>query len=542
MTDPVLSARGLRVRIGRRGIVRGISFDVQREQTLGIVGESGSGKSMTVLAATGLLDAPGSVVTGSSVLAAAADSAPTQLVGASGRLLRAVHGGRIGFVFQDPGTSLNPLLTLERQITESLQTHRGLTRRQARARALKLLEAVGLPDPQTRLASYPHQLSGGQRQRVMIAIALACDPELLIADEPTTSLDVTTQAQIIELVRDLQRDFGTAVVWISHDLGVIGQVADYVTVLQDGEAVEQSPILDVFDRPQHPYTKQLLEARPLIGGTGPAPAPVDAPVLLHVDGLDVRFPVTTPVGKSIIHAVRDVSFSIRRGTTLGLVGESGSGKSTVAAALTGLVKPDAGTATLGATDVFAVRGADEKALRSRISLVFQDPFSSLNSRTRVGVAIAEPLFVHRLVKGKRGRQSRVAELLDLVGLPASFASRYPHELSGGQRQRVSIARALAVEPELLILDESTASLDVSVQARVLHLLAQLQRDLGLTYLFIAHDLAIVQRMSHDVLVMQAGEAVEYRPAAELFASPEQPYTRTLLAAVPPARPRAADTA
>jgi peptide/nickel transport system ATP-binding protein len=542
VTDPVLSARHLRVRIGRRDIVRGISFDVFRERTLGIVGESGSGKSMTALAATGLLDAPGSVVTGTSVLAAAADSPPAQLVGASGRLLRTVHGGRIGFVFQDPGTSLNPLLTLERQITESLQTHRGLTRRRARARALELLEAVGLPDPQTRLDSYPHQLSVGQRQRVMIAIALACDPELLIADEPTTSLDVTTQAQIIGLVRELQRDFGTAVVWISHDLGVIGQVADDVTVLQHGRAVEQSPILDVFDRPQHPYTKQLLAARPLMGGAGPPPAPADAAVLLEVDGLDVRFPITTPAGKSIVHAVRDVSFSIRRGTTLGLVGESGSGKSTVAAALTGLVKPDAGTATLEGTDVLGVRGAEVKALRRRISLVLQDPFSSLNPRTRVGPAIAEPLFVHRLAIGKHGRQSRVAELLDLVGLPASFASRYPHELSGGQRQRVSIARALAVDPELLILDESTASLDVSVQARVLDLLTQLQRDLRLTYLFIAHDLAIVQRMSHDVLVMKAGEAVEYRPAAELFASPEQPYTRTLLATVPPARPRSADPA
>ena len=541
MTGPILSARHLRVRIGRRDIVRGISFDVQREQTLGIVGESGSGKSMTVLAATGLLDAPGSVVTGTSVLAAATDSAPTQLLGASGRLLRTIHGGRIGFVFQDPGTSLNPLLTLERQITESLRTHRGLTRRQAKARALELLDAVRLPDPETRLHSYPHQLSGGQRQRVMIAIALACDPELLIADEPTTSLDVTTQAQIIDLIRNLQRDFGTAVIWISHDLGVIGEVADDVTVMQDGEAMEQSPVLDVFDRPQHPYTKQLLEARPFIGGPGPPP-PADAPVLLDVDGLDVRFPVTTPIGKSIVHAVRDVSFSIRRGTTLGLVGESGSGKSTVAAALTGLVKPDAGTATMGGTDVFGVPRAEEKALRRRISLVFQDPFSSLNSRTRVGLAIAEPLFVHRLAKGKRGRRSRVAELLDLVGLPASFASRYPHELSGGQRQRVSIARALAAEPELLILDESTASLDVSVQARVLDLLAQLQRDLRLTYLFIAHDLAIVQRMSHDVLVMRAGEAVEYRPAPDLFASPEHPYTRTLLAAVPPARPRAADPA
>ena len=539
MADSVLSVRDLRARIGRREIVRGVSFDVAREKTLGIVGESGSGKSMTVLAATGLLDAPGAVVSGTSTLAATADSAPTQLVGASPRLLREVHGGRIGFVFQDPGTSLNPLLTVERQITESLEAHRNMTRKKAKGRALELLEAVGLSEPQARLSSYPHQLSGGQRQRVMIAIALACDPELLIADEPTTSLDVTTQAQIIELVRDLQRDFGTAVVWISHDLGVIGQVAEDVTVLQDGEAVEQAPVLDVFDNPQQPYTRELLDARPLVGSTGPPPAASEAPVLLRVEGLDVRFPVTTPVGRSIVHAVKDLSFQIRRGTTLGLVGESGSGKSTVAASLTGLVKPDAGSAALDGTDVFGVRGGDEKALRRRISLVFQDPFSSLNPRIRAGTAISEPLWVHRLAKGRRARQQRVADLLELVGLPADFASRYPHELSGGQRQRVSIARALAVEPDLLILDESTASLDVSVQARVLDLLADLQRDLDLTYMFIGHDLAVIQRMSHDVLVMRDGAAVEYRPATELFESPEQDYTRTLLAAVPPSRPRAA---
>ena len=535
MNEPILSVRDLRVRIGRREIVRGISFDVQREQTLGIVGESGSGKSMTVLAATGLLDAPGASVSGQSTLAGT--SGDTQLVGASGRLLRSVHGSRIGFVFQDPGTSLNPLLTLERQITESLETHRRMTRQQARSRALELLEAVGLPNPEARLHSYPHQLSGGQKQRVMIAIAMACDPELLIADEPTTSLDVTTQAQIIDLIRDLQRDFGTAVVWISHDLGVIGQVADHVTVLRDGQAVEQAPIADVFDHPQHPYTRELLEARPLVGRCGPPPVPADAPVLLEVDGLDVRFGVTTPVGTSTVHAVKNLSFRIRRGATLGLVGESGSGKTTVAAALTGLVGPDAGSATLEQTDVFHVRGTAQKALRRRIGLVFQDPFSSLNPRARVGSAIEEPLVVHRLVRGRRARRARVGELLELVGLPTSFASRYPHELSGGERQRVSIARALAGEPELLILDEATASLDVSVQARVLDLLATLQRDLDLTYLFIAHDLAIVQQMSHDVLVMRDGEAVEYRPAAELFAGPEQEYTRALLAAVPPERPR-----
>jgi peptide/nickel transport system ATP-binding protein len=535
VTAPVLRVADLRVRIGNRHLVRGISLQVQREQTLGIVGESGSGKSMTVLAATGLLDAPGAVVGGSSALAGEGNS--IELVGASPRVLRSVHGDRIGFVFQDPGTSLNPLLTLERQITESLEAHRRQTRREARARALELLEAVGLPDPQNRLHSYPHQLSGGQRQRVMVAIALACDPELLIADEPTTSLDVTTQAQIIELVRDLQRDFGTAVVWISHDLGVIGQVADDVTVLRDGEAVEQAPVLDVFDRPEQPYTRELLEARPFVGTRGPVQPREDAGVLLDVDGLDVRFPVTTPVGRTTIHAVKDLSFQIRRGTALGLVGESGSGKSTVAAALTGLVKPDGGRALLDGTDVLAVRRADEKRLRRRIGLVFQDPFSSLDPRRPVGAALGEPLTVHRLANGTAARRSRIAELLDLVGLPTTFASRYPHELSGGQRQRVSIARALALEPELMILDEATASLDVSVQARVLDLLADLQQRLGLTYLFIGHDLAVIQQMSHDVLVMRAGEAIEYRSAAELFAGPEQEYTRALLAAVPPAQPR-----
>ncbi|OBA69998.1 glutathione ABC transporter ATP-binding protein [Mycolicibacterium elephantis] len=535
MTEPTLSVRDLRVAIGRREIVRGVSFDVHPEQTLGIVGESGSGKTMTALAATGLLDAPGAVVAGTSTLGGTDGKGAVQLVGASARLLRSVHGGRIGFVFQDPSTSLNPLLTIGRQITESIETHRRSTRREARARALELLEAVGLPQPESRLDSYPHQLSGGQRQRVMIAVALACSPQLLIADEPTTALDVTTQAQIVALVKDLQRDFATAVIWISHDLGVIGQVADDVTVLQRGTAVEQAGIVEIFDRPQHPYTRELLDARPLVGHAGPAPVP-DAEVLLDVDGLDVRYRVSTPTGTRTVHAVEDLSFRIRRGTTLGLVGESGSGKSTVAAALTGLVKPDAGTASIGATDVFGVPRSKVKALRRRISLVFQDPFSSLNPRARVGTSIAEPLTVHKLVRGRQARRARVAELLELVGLSASFASRYPHELSGGERQRVSIARALAGEPDLVILDEATASLDVSVQARVLDLLTRLQRELGLTYLFIAHDLAIVQQMSHDVLVLRDGAQVEYRPAAELFAAPEHHYTRELLAAVPPSSP------
>ncbi|MEZ0338584.1 ABC transporter ATP-binding protein [Mycobacterium sp. pV006] len=530
--SPVLRVEELGVRIGDATIVDGVSFEVQREQTVGIVGESGSGKTMTVLAATGLLDAPGARVSGSSTLGGIA---PVQLVGADARTLRRVHGARIGFVFQDPGTSLNPLLTLERQITESLETHKRMTRREAGRRALELLEAVGLPDPETRLHAYPHQLSGGQRQRVMIAIALACDPELLIADEPTTALDVTTQAQIIELVKQLQRDFGTAVVWISHDLGVIGQVADEVTVLREGVPVEQAPIDAIFDHPGADYTRELLAARPVVERDGPEPVPSAEP-LLQVEHLDVEFTVSTPVGRTKVHAVKDVSFTIRQGTTLGLVGESGSGKSTIAACLTGLVTPDAGTATLAGVDVLGAKGRAAKALRRRIGLVLQDPFSSLDPRARIGTSIAEPLVVHRLADSRDARRARVAELLDLVGLPTDFAHRYPHELSGGQRQRVSIARALAAEPDLLILDEATASLDVSVQARVLELLARLQGELGLTYLLIGHDLAVIRQLSHDVLVMRNGEAVENRPADDVFAAPEQEYTRALLAAVPPVRP------
>lgn len=534
LNHPVLNVEDLRVSIGRKEIVRGISFSVERGATLGIVGESGSGKSMSVLAATGLLDAPGARVTGSSVLDYG-DRAPVSLTTSSPSRLRTVHGNSIGFVFQDPSTSLNPLLTLGRQITESLETHRGMTRRAARSRAAQLLEAVGIPHPESRLDAYPHQLSGGQRQRVMIAIALACDPVMLVADEPTTALDVTTQAQIIDLVQDLQRQRGTAVVWISHDLGVIGQVADDVVVLKQGQAVEQRDTLSLIDDPQHDYTRQLLAARPRLGRT-PPPGDEQAEPVLEVSGLHVSFPVSTPAGRITVRAVQDVSFTVRRGQTLGIVGESGSGKSTIANVLTGLVAPDQGAAALGGEDLLRARGAAGRRLRRRLAMVFQDPFASLNTRMRIGESIAEPLRVHRLPSAG-SRQDRVTELLELVDLPAGFASRYPHELSGGQRQRVSIARALALEPEIVILDESTASLDVSVQARVLDLLSRLQQELGLTYLFIAHDLAIVQQMSHHVLVMKNGQAVEHGAAEQIFAQPEQEYTRMLLAAIPPERPR-----
>ncbi|MDQ1077302.1 MULTISPECIES: ABC transporter ATP-binding protein [Microbacterium] len=537
----VLSVRDLRVSIGENPIVRGLDFSVEREQTLGIVGESGSGKSMTVLAATGLIDAPGRRVSGSSILRTSPDAPGVELVGATDRTLRSVHGDAVGFVFQDPSTSLNPFLTAGRQIAESLEAHRGLTRRAAHTRAISLLEAVGIPDPASRVEAYPHQFSGGQRQRVMIAIALACDPALLVADEPTTALDVTTQAQIIDLVQQLQRDRGTAVVWISHDLGVIGQVADDVIVLRHGEAVEQRPLADVYADPQHAYTRELLGARPrVVAGAGPAPEPSARP-LLAVENLDVRFAVQTPAGRRTVHAVDDVSFTVRRGTTLALVGESGSGKSTIANALTGLVAPHAGTATLADATGEGVRDAlrAPRRERRRIAMVFQDPFASIDPRRTIADAIAEPLRVHRLGGGTAAsRSARVRELLELVDLDPAFAARFPHELSGGQRQRVSIARALALEPELVILDEATASLDVSVQARVLALLRRLQVEQGLTYLFIAHDLAIVQQMSHDVVVLRGGRVVEAAPAPELFAHPREEYTRALLAAVPPDGPRA----
>ncbi|VXB91982.1 ABC transporter ATP-binding protein [Pseudoclavibacter sp. 8L] len=531
MTAPALRVADLRVSIGRKDIVRGLDFSIEPGGTLGIVGESGSGKSMTVLAATGLLDAPGARVTGTSTLNDH-KLGQVELIGASARTLRSVHGNGIGFVFQDPSTSLNPLLTLGRQLTESLETHRRLSRRAARTKAIELLDSVGIPEPEARFDAYPHELSGGQRQRVMIAIALSCDPGLLVADEPTTALDVTTQAQIIDLVRTLQHEHGTAVIWISHDMGVISQVADEVLVMRHGEAVERRSAIDLVTAPRHPYTRELLAARPRLGKAKPTPAKPDATTILQVSALDVRFPIQTPKGRSHVHAVDGVSFELRQGTTLGIVGESGSGKSTIANALTGLVKPTGGTATLEGLDVLKA----DNQLRRRIAMVFQDPFSSLDPRMSVGQSVAEPLRVHRLPAGG-SRSARIDELFDLVELPRDFIGRYPHELSGGQRQRVSIARALALEPDIVILDESTASLDVSIQSRVLELLRRLQDELSLSYLFIAHDLAIVEEMSHDVLVMQRGRIVEHAAADEIFGAPREDYTKQLLAAIPPELPR-----
>lgn len=533
---PVLQVSDLTVGVGRNDIVHGVDFAVATGQTLGIVGESGSGKSLSVLSATGLFEAPGGYVHGSSTLDG------EQIVGAPAGLLRSIHGRRIGFVFQDPSTSLNPLMTLEAQLAEGPMKHLGISAAEARERSLTLLTELGLPDPELRLGYYPHQLSGGQKQRVMIAVALACEPDVLIADEPTTALDVTTQAGIIDLVAGLQRSRDMAVIWISHDLGVIGQIADDVVVMRAGEIVERGSVADIFERPQHEYTKTLLAARPLLHTQQDAGA-ADTHAgregtgepLLRIEDLTVDFEVSSPTGKRTITAVKDVSLDVCRGRTLGIVGESGSGKSTIANVLTGVVEPASGDARMSGDPVLGLTGADLKTMRRRIAMVFQDPFAALDPRMTVQRSIAEPLMAHKLVP-RRQRRQRCAELLDQVGLDASFIERYPHELSGGQRQRVCIARALAVDPELLILDESTASLDVSIQAQVLDLLAELQDEHGFGYIFIGHDLAVVEQVSDTVAVMKDGEVVEYGTAEQILREPQTDYTRQLIDAVPPAEP------
>ncbi|MCZ0911057.1 dipeptide ABC transporter ATP-binding protein [Gordonia amicalis] len=546
--DSVLDVENLVVGVGPREIVHGISFTVARGETLGIVGESGSGKSLSVLSATGLFDAPSAYVRGSALLGR------TEIVGATPSTLRALHGTRVGFVFQDPSLSLNPLLTIEQQLAEGPRRHLGLNRAEARERALQLLRDVNLPDPESRLGAYPHQLSGGQRQRVMIAIALACDPELLIADEATTALDVTTQAQIIDLVADLQRKRGMAVVWISHDLGVIGRIADRVMVMREGRIVESRDVAALFDDPQDPYSKKLLDSRPLLSkvenrDTGPAlTKQTDEKPVLQAHGLGVEYVVRGPTGRSVVHAIDGVDLQVARGRTLGIVGESGSGKSTVAGVVTGLIESGQGTTVTGSVTVSVdgreieavdVRGTDEALLRRRVAMVFQDPTASLDPRMTVASSITEPLRAHGLVSGRDEMRGRAEQLLADVSLDSSFLGRYPHEMSGGQRQRVCIARALASEPEILILDESTASLDVSVQAGVLDLLSGLQQEKGLTFLFIAHDLAVVEQISDTVAVMQNGRVVETGPASRILHDPETDYTRSLLAAIPPEVPQRA---
>jgi microcin C transport system ATP-binding protein len=521
----VLSVRDLSVTFRQDGrdipAVRGVTYEIGPGETLALVGESGSGKSVTALANVGLL--PDAARVGGSIRFDG-----DEMVGADARRLLKVRGNDISFIFQEPMTSLNPLHTVERQITESLSLHQGLTGVAARDRVLDLLTKVGIRDPETRLSAYPHQLSGGQRQRVMIAMALANGPKLLVADEPTTALDVTIQAQILELLADLKRAEGMSMLFITHDLGIVRRVADRVCVMQNGEIVEQGPTDRVFADPQHPYTRRLLAAEP---AGSPDPVPAAAPQILETKGLRVWFPIQRGLLRRTVghvKAVNEASVTLRAGETLGIVGESGSGKTTLALAVLRLISSQ-GPIVFRGTDISRARSRDLRALRREMQIVFQDPFGSLSPRMTVEEIVAEGLGVHGLPTGADARQM-VADILTEVGLQPEMMHRYPHEFSGGQRQRIAIARAMILRPKLVVLDEPTSALDMTVQVQIVELLRSLQRRHGLAYLFISHDLRVVRAMAHRIAVMKDGDLVEYGPAAQILESPTQSYTRALLTA------------
>ncbi|WP_417720306.1 ABC transporter ATP-binding protein [Salipiger sp.] len=501
--------------------VKGVSFHVDKGETVALVGESGSGKSVTALSTVSLLgDAArvrGSVTYNGQ-----------QMIGASDKLLREVRGNDISFIFQEPMTSLNPLHTLEKQLGESLALHQGLTGDKARARILELLTRVGIRDPETRLSAYPHQLSGGQRQRVMIAMALANGPELLIADEPTTALDVTIQAQILELLAELKAAEDMSLLFITHDLNIVRRFADRVCVMKNGEIVEQGPTKEIFANPQHPYTRMLISAE----STG-IPDPVDpsAEVIAEADHLKIWFPIQQGFLKKTVgyvKAVNDASFAVRAGETVGIVGESGSGKTTLALAMMRLIRSEGGI-TFRGQDVRKWSTRELRRLRSEMQIVFQDPFGSLSPRMTCEQIIAEGLGVHGSPDG-RPRDAVVEEVMVEVGLDPATKHRYPHEFSGGQRQRIAIARAMVLRPRLVVLDEPTSALDMTVQVQIVNLLRDLQRKHDLAYLFISHDLKVVRAMSHKVIVMKQGDVVEVGSSEEIFADPRTEYTRTLFSA------------
>lgn len=525
MTNPVLDVQNLRVAFRQDGdtthAVRGVSFQVQKGETVAIVGESGSGKSVTALSTVQLLG-------DSAVMAGSIKYDGEEMVGADETVLRRVRGNDISFIFQEPMTSLNPLHTLEKQLAESIELHQGLRGAAVRDRIVQLLDRVGIRDGESRLGSYPHQLSGGQRQRVMIAMALANGPELLIADEPTTALDVTIQAQILDLLADLKRDDGMSMLFITHDLTIVRKIADRVCVMKDGEIVETGPTAELFKNPQHPYTQMLLAAE---SSGVPAPVKSDAPVVLETDSARIWFPIQRGLLKRTvghIKAVNDATLTVRAGETLGVVGESGSGKTTLALAVMRLIRSEGRIAFQGA-DIHHLNQRQMRPLRSDMQIVFQDPYGSLSPRMTVAEIISEGLGVHGVEPG-RDRRDMVAEIMEEVGLDASLMDRYPHEFSGGQRQRIAIARAMILRPKLLILDEPTSALDMTVQVQIVHLLRELQQKNGLAYLFISHDLKVVRALSHKVMVMKQGDVVEAGDADAIFDAPQTDYTRALMAA------------
>ncbi|WP_312524670.1 ABC transporter ATP-binding protein [Paracoccus sp. (in: a-proteobacteria)] len=555
-TAPVLSVQNLttafRTEDGWREVVRDISFDIHPGETVAVVGESGSGKSVTSLSIMRLLDAHQSRITGKVMLNG------QDLLGLSEHQMQDVRGNDVAMIFQEPMTSLNPAYTVGRQISEVLIRHKGLAQREARASAIAIMERVRIPNADKRYDQYPHEFSGGMRQRVMIAIALAARPKLLIADEPTTALDVTIQGQILDLIKELQAEEGMAVLFITHDMGVVAEIADRTVVMFRGDQVETGTTEKIFRHADHPYSRALLAAVPALGAmqgqdkplrfprintaTGsisplpPMARPVDysAAPILSVRDLVTRFDVKSgilnrPTGA--VHAVEGVSFDLWPGETLALVGESGCGKSTTGRSITRLIEPRSGQITLEGRQILDLKGPALQNLRRDIQMIFQDPFSSLNPRMTVGHAVAEPMVKHGIVKGRAARQ-RAGELLEQVGLSPAMMDRYPHEFSGGQRQRVAIARVLGLEPKVIVADESVSALDVSIKAQVCNLLMDLQERLGISFLFISHDMAVVERISHRVAVMYLGEIVEIGPREAVFANPQHPYTKKLIAAVP----------
>ena len=528
MSEPILQVRDLQVAFQVSGrqvdAVRGISFDIHKGETLALVGESGSGKSVTAMSILQLLSYPPASHPGGSIRFEG-----QEMVGASTRVLRQMRGNRASMIFQEPMTALNPLHTVFKQIGEVLRLHKGLPPDRTRARVLELLHLVGIPDPETRLASYPHQLSGGQRQRVMIAMALANDPELLIADEPTTALDVTIQAQILELLQDLQRRLGMAILLITHDLGIVRRVADRICVMTNGNIVETGTPEAIFENPQHDYTRHLLAAEPK--GI-PQPVLPEASAIMDARDVKVWFPIRRGVLRRTvghIKAVDGITLSVREGQTVGVVGESGSGKTTLGLALLRLERAD-GSLIFAGSDLRAHSPKAMRHLRRELQIVFQDPFSSLSPRLSVRQIIGEGLRVHRLADNQADENRMIEEVLQEVGLEPAMADRYPHEFSGGQRQRIAIARAIVLKPRFVVLDEPTSALDMSVQAQIVDLLRDLQVKHRLAYLFISHDLKVVQAMAHDVIVMKDGLVVEQGPASELFSEPKEAYTKALMSA------------
>ncbi len=556
--------------------VKNLSFHVGRGETLAIVGESGSGKSVTSLALMRLVEYGGGRIINGSMTLRRRDSSLVDLSKADSKIMRSVRGADMAMIFQEPMTSLNPVFTAGDQIAESIRLHQQASAAQARAETLRLLEQVRIPEAKSVMDRYPHQLSGGMRQRVMIAMALACKPALLIADEPTTALDVTVQAQILQLISQLQQEMQMGVIFITHDMGVVAEVADRVLVMYKGEKVEEGESTKIFATPQHPYTQALLAAVPRLGSMHDTDLPArfalvspeqnaaqtsenagvkienhpstdggslilpyrDQAPILSVRNLITRFDLRGGILNRVqrrVHAVEKVSFDLFPGETLALVGESGCGKSTTGRSLLRLVDIQGGQITFDGQDVLALKHQQLQSLRRDIQFVFQDPFASLDPRLTVGYSIMEPLLIHKVCSPAEARE-RVGQLLDRVGLSREMARRYPHEFSGGQRQRVCIARALALNPKVVIADESVSALDVSIQAQIINLLIDLQKELGVAFLFISHDMAVVERISHRVAVMYLGQIVEIGPRREIFQNPQHPYTRKLMSAVPIADP------